>query len=173
MKNQLVHRIYTYHAQVTVYIPSAHNTYNSLYVTTIHAMYRDMVAMATHEQLHWHFSCHNELPPAASRRHDSSLILESSTYWYHNTEWVSLYTTDSMPDTIDIHSNCCSFNQPLAVWAMMCVCVCVCVEGSLPSLQLFLLLLLGVLAPAFFVAFPAYAGSLHYSFHPILSMLSY
>jgi len=33
----------------SVLFPSAHNTYNSLYVTTIHAMYRDTVVMATRE----------------------------------------------------------------------------------------------------------------------------
>jgi len=50
-----------------------------------------------------------------------------------------------------------------------CIFLCVWL-ALLPSLQLFLLL--GVLAPAFLVAFPACVGPLHYSFYTILSMPS-
>ena len=71
-------------------------------------------------------SCDGELPPASSRTHNSSLILESSTYFVLQY-WMGIMAyqgTDSMPSAIDIHSNYCYFNQ-LLQYRLWRVCVCV------------------------------------------------
>ena len=61
--------------------------------------------------------------------------------------------------------------NPYLLSSVPCIFLCIWL-ALLASLQLFLLLLCGVLTPAFFVGFPACVGSLHCSFHTILSMLS-
>ena len=78
-------------------------------------------------------SCDGELPPASSRTHHSSLILESSTYWYQDTEWVSWYTrvlTVCPALLISIattRSAACSIGYDVCVHVYVCVHVCMCV----------------------------------------------
>ena len=77
-------------------------------------------------------SCDRELPPASSRTHNSSLILESSTYWYHITEWVSQYTRvlivclALLISIATTQSAACSIGYGVCVCMRMCVRACVC-----------------------------------------------
>jgi len=98
------------------------------------SMYRDMVDVATRDKLHWHFSCHNELPPAASRRHDSSLILESSITILNGYHGISGVLTVCPALLTSITNTVLSISRLLYGWATMCVCVCVC-ERELALVQ--------------------------------------
>ena len=74
-------------------------------------------------------SCDGELPPASSRTHNSSLILESSTYWYHNTEWVSQYTRVLIVCLALLISIATTQSAACSIGYDVCVCMCMCVRA--------------------------------------------